>query len=107
MSKPSAVQALRRRCGAVFGVGAAGREGAQRIAHFPSRDARAEGRHGARGLEARQVRRAWRWRIEAGALGDVGAVHAGGRDLDQDLAVLGCGTGRVVGTSAFGPARPS
>jgi len=36
-------QALRRRCGAVFGVGAAGREGAQRIAHFPSRDARAEG----------------------------------------------------------------
>ena len=97
-------QALRRRHGAVLGVGAARRQRAHRIADLPARDAVAERRDRAGGLEARQVRRARRRRIGAGALREIGPVHAGRRDLDQDLAGLGLRHRPRRRHQRFGPA---
>ena len=98
-------QALRRRRRAVLGVGAARRERADRIAQLPPRDPCAQCRDSARGLEARQVRRARRRRIEAGTLGDVRPIDARRRDLDQDLAVLGLRHRPRRRHQRLGPAR--
>ena len=45
-------------------------------------------------FEPRHVGRTGRRRVAAGALSEVGAVDAGGADADQELAVLGTGSGR-------------
>ena len=71
----------------VFGIAAARNQGADLVAHLPARDVMAGRRDFARDLQARQVRRALRWRIDAGALQQVRTVDAGGGDANQDLAI--------------------
>jgi hypothetical protein len=60
------------------------------MTQLPARDTGTERDHLAGDLEAGNIRRARRRRIEALALHDVGPVDAGGRDLDQDFALGRC-----------------
>ena len=74
------------RDGHLLGVAAAGQQRADLLADVPSGDAVAEGRHGARALEARIGRRARRRRVEPLTLHEVGPVDAGRGHLDENLA---------------------
>src|SRR6266513_456725 len=81
-------QALRSGRRAVLGVAAALDERGHPIADAPSRDAFADRRDATRELQPRNVGRARRHRIVAGALHGIGAVDAGGGDRDEELARL-------------------
>ena len=70
---------------------------------LPARDAGAERDHLAGDLEAGNIGRALRRRIEALALHHVGPVDAGGRTLTRISPAPGVGTGRSSGTSTSGP----
>ena len=90
-------------CRAIFGVAAADHQRHDLVAELPARHAGAERDHLAGDLEPGDVGRALGRRIEALALHHVGPVDAGGRDLDQHLALAGCGNARRSGTSISGP----
>src|SRR5436190_24158947 len=75
----------------ILRVAAADHERHHLVADLPARHAVAERDHLARDLEARNVRRAFRWRIKTLALHDIGPVDAGGGDLDQNFSRAGRG----------------
>ena len=92
---------------AVFGVTAARDQGAHPIAQGQAIDARADPHHFARDFQARNIRRAGGRGIVAGALHHIGAVDAGGGDLEQNFAVPGLrhralGRPQTLGRPEFG-----
>ena len=89
---------------AIFGVAAADHQRKNAVADFPALDVRSERDDLAGDLEARNIRRAGRRRIEALPLHHVGPVDAGGRDLHQDLARAGRGNGALFRNQHFRPA---
>ena len=91
---------------AIFRIAAADHQGHHAVAELPALDARSQRHDFAGDLEAGNIRRARRRRVEALALHHVGPVDAGGRYLDQDLAIAGVGTARCSGTSTCGPPGP-
>jgi hypothetical protein len=90
---------------AVLGVAAAVDEGADLVAGLPARDAAADLGHFAGDFQARQLGMTGRRRIGADALLHIRSVDAGGRHLDEDLAVAGLGRRHAGGLQNFRPAR--
>ncbi len=82
--------------GHLFGVAAAGEQGADAVAGLPLLDALTDRFDLAGGLHADDRRRA-RWRrVEAATLQDVGAVDRGAVHADQHLAGGGDGVGDLA-----------
>ena len=90
-------QHLGRRRQAVFGIAAAGGQGADLIADAEPRDIRADRGDLARHFQAGQVGGAGRRRTGSGALKDIGTVDTGSLDAISTSPGPGWGTGRVVG----------
>src|SRR5690606_19338635 len=93
---------LAGRDGDALGVAAAGQQRADLVALRQVRHALADGRDDAGALQPEHLGRAGRRRIVALALQEVGAVDAGGGDLDDDLAGSGLGRGDVGDDEALG-----
>jgi hypothetical protein len=81
----------------VLGVAAAAQQGADLVADLPASGAPFSDHDLAGDLQAQGHRRAGRRRVITQALQQVRAVHAGGGDLDQDLARPRNGTVKLTG----------
>ena len=88
----------------ILRVAAADHERHHLVAGLPACHAAADRGHFARNLKARNVRRAFRWRIETLALHDIRSIDACGNDPDQNFCRTGRGNRPFFRHQRFGAA---